>query len=243
DKTIHQLFEEQVERTPDHISVVGSGHPASSIQSTPSTKSSQLTHSELNKKSNQLAQLLIQKGVKKNQIIAIMTTRSIELLIGIMAILKTGCAYLPIEPDYPTERIEFMLHDSNVKLLLGTDSRLNPALQLTQLNLADAIDTAASIFPDASSPGPPSENQTLQPTSLAYTIYTSGSTGKPKGVLVEHYSVVNLVYSQMNQFGIENRDRVLQFSSICFDASVEQLFLTLLSGAALVLISKETLMD
>jgi amino acid adenylation domain-containing protein len=229
DKTLHQLFARQVEQTPDNISVTGAGGPG--------TGTPHLTYKELDEKSHQLAYLLRARGVKPDSIAAIMVERSINMMIAILGILKAGGAYLPIEPGYPPERLDYMLADSGTKVLVTTRG----------LSQKTAFEKDIVYFDDYQ--GLPSSTQhqltsRRQPAaSLAYVIYTSGSTGKPKGVLVEHAPVVNLVFSQKRQFKIDADDRILQFSSVCFDASVEQIFIALFSGAVLALIDESTLLD
>jgi len=215
EKAINELFEIQAEKTPDNIAIVG-----------PCVEEihglfQHITYRELNKKTNRLLSFLRQNGVSPDSIVGIMVERSIELIIGILGILKAGGAYLPIDSYYPQERIGYILKDSNAKILLAHDliieaTRFTQRSQIAQLT---------------------------QPHQLAYVIYTSGSTGNPKGVLVEHCSVVNLVYYQKTRFDISEDDRVLLFFSISFDASVEQIFITFLSGAILVLLGREILLD
>jgi amino acid adenylation domain-containing protein len=147
-----------------------------------------------------------------------MVERSIEMIIGILGILKAGGAYLPIDPGYPAERSDYMLKDSGAKILLT--------------NLPEGWSFHHSSFTIHHSPN-----------NLAYVIYTSGSTGRPKGVAIRHFSVVNLAFSQKRYFNIIKEDRILQFSSMCFDASVEQVFISLFTGSCLVLVDKDTLLD
>lgn len=219
-KTISQLFEEQVERANDRCSVIsGKLHT---------------TYGELNRRVNRFAQLLQEKGVGSSDIVAIMADRFSSTIMGILAVLKAGGAYLPIDPEYPQERIDFMLKDSNAQLLLTNGDASSELVEgLTIVHLAGAADciTTESTHP-----------LTHSATQLCYIIYTSGSTGRPKGVMVEHYSAVNLASCQQDVFSIKEQDRILQFSSLCFDASVEQILIALLSGAALVLVDKETLL-
>ncbi|MCP4146631.1 MAG: amino acid adenylation domain-containing protein, partial [bacterium] len=239
EKALHRLFEEQVERTPDRIALVG---PATGG----TTQETQLTYRRLKDESHRQAAALIWKGLEPGTIVGIMAERSIEVITGILGILTAGAAYMPMDPDYPQERIQYMLKDSGAKILLkGTDTppftKQPDGLEILDLSaikgtvkedMGDETKLAEQFAPgDQSTP------------LLSYIIYTSGSTGKPKGVMVEHPGVVNLAYYQKKRFKIKTDDRVLQFSSLCFDASVEQLFITLFSGAALVLAAKETLMD
>ncbi len=220
EKTIQQLFEEQVTKTPDNIAV--------------EYENTKLTYKELNTKANDVATILQNKGVEADSIVGIMIDRSLDMIVGIIAILKAGGAYLPIDPEYPKDRIEYMLSDSNTKILL-TQSNLtrNVEFEGETIIIEDILGNTECI----------NARKTNKATDLAYIIYTSGSTGKPKGVMIEHKSVINLAYSQISQFKVDEKDRILQFSTICFDASIEQIFIALLSGAALVLINKDTLLN
>ncbi|UCH93412.1 MAG: amino acid adenylation domain-containing protein, partial [Candidatus Aminicenantes bacterium] len=236
-KTIHELFQEQSYRKPDNTALV--------------SRDKKLSYKELNKKSNQLAEGLKERGVKADLIVGIMMEGSVEMIIGILGILKAGSAYLPIDREYPGERIKYMLTDSGAKILVTT-RELSKEIQFEKeiIYLSDAINRVPTshLLPFHSS-NPPSYHLHVQPwvnapaTSLAYVIYTSGSTGKPRGVLVEHSSVINLAFSQKKYFNIDENERILQFSSICFDASVEQIFIAFFSGSALVLILKDILLD
>ena len=221
DKMLHQLFEEQVEKTPRNTALVFG--------------EDSMIYSDLNVKANQLARRLREKGVKPDHIVGVMVQRSFEMIIGILGILKSGGAYMPIAPDYPKERIKFMLEDSETRIIL-TQSWLSDRIQFS----GDKIELDnLKIYQG------PAENLELvnSRNDLAYVIYTSGSTGKPKGVMVEHGSVVNLCSDQINRYKMDEYDRVLKVPSISFDASVEQMFVTLLSGAALYLLDKEILLD
>jgi amino acid adenylation domain-containing protein len=225
DKTLHRLFEEQTQKTPDNIALIFADQ--------------ELTYRELAKRADQLAYLLQTKKMQTNLIVGLMAERSIEMIVGILAILKFGGIYLPIDPDYPKERIAFMLSDSASKILVTTQDLSNEIKFEKEIIF---LTETTNIVP----PSLPQHLSLLVDTSaasLAYVIYTSGSTGKPKGVLVQHSSIVNLALSQKDQFNINEQERILQFSTICFDASVEQIFIALFSGAALVLIDKSTLLD
>ncbi|MCP4151024.1 MAG: AMP-binding protein, partial [bacterium] len=247
DKTIHQLFEEQVHRTPDHISLVGSGQSTSSTQSTQSTQSTssttstpstqapplqhpassiQLTYNELNKKSNRLAALLRTKGVEPDTFVAIMTGRSIEMIIGILGILKAGAAYLPVPHDYPEVRKQLMQKDSGFKILLTTTSLAEEAAFHNEIVTIDQ-----PVPPTATTTGYDKEQPA---TSLAYAIYTSGSTGKPKGTLTTHQNAVNVTLNP-TYVKINKKDRVLQLSNYAFDGSIFDIFGALLNGATLIM--------
>ncbi|MCP5049844.1 MAG: amino acid adenylation domain-containing protein, partial [bacterium] len=243
-KTLHECFEEQVGRTPDHIAVAGMVDRAKEIEAGNThhdniLSRSFVTYKELNKMSNRLADILLDKGVKPGIIVALMMDRSIELIACLLGILKSGGSYLPIEPDYPQERIDFMLWDSNAKIMLGDGRSSSLTGSIEFLELPQAVRDNSATLKERSN----SLSKAAGPGDIAYVIYTSGSTGKPKGVLIEHNSVVNLAFSQKKRFKINENDRILQVSSISFDASVEQIFIALFSGAALVLIDKETLLD
>jgi amino acid adenylation domain-containing protein/non-ribosomal peptide synthase protein (TIGR01720 family) len=227
DKLIHQLFAEWVEKTPDAIAVV--------------FENQQLTYSQLNERANQLANHLQNLGVKPDTLIGICVERSPEMIIGLLAILKAGGAYLPLDPNYPTERLTFILTDSQ------------PPILLTQQHLTDKLPPhqAITICLDAESSPPPlcasaslreKTPTELHHNNLAYIIYTSGSTGKPKGVMVPHTGLTNLAQAQIKTFNIQTSSRVLQFASFSFDASISEIIMTLGAGARLYLATKESLL-
>ncbi|MHA6530945.1 amino acid adenylation domain-containing protein, partial [Paenibacillus sp. BAC0078] len=176
DQTIHALFEQQAERTPEALAVVFDAE--------------RLTYGELNAKANQLVQDLRTRGVRADRIVGIMAERSVEKIVGILAILKAGGAYLPIDPTYPAERIVYMLEDSGADLLLVYgEAEVPQEYEGTVLNLADASLYAGDTANLTAASGP---------NDLAYVIYTSGSTGKPKGAMVEHRNVVRLLFNDRN---------------------------------------------
>lgn len=221
DKTIHQLFEEQVKRTPDNIAIV--------------FKDRQMTYKELNTKADRLASTLRKKGVGKDNIVAIMAERSLEMIIGIIAILKAGGAYLPIEPEYPRERIMFMLSDSGARLLL------------TQKHLCTDLPFAGDIVlvdEEASYETEGCCQETFgSPRDLAYVIYTSGTTGRPKGAMIEHRNVVRLMFNDKMQFDFNEKDVWTMFHSYCFDFSVWEMYGALLYGGKLIVIPGLTAKD
>ncbi|MCG8366698.1 MAG: amino acid adenylation domain-containing protein, partial [Pseudanabaenales cyanobacterium] len=223
DKCIHQLFEEQVERTPDAIAAV--------------FEQQQLTYQELNAKANQVAHYLQSLGARPEDLVGICAERSLEMVVGLLAILKAGDAYVPLDPSYPQERLQFMLSDAQVSVLL-TQERLLSVLPQSDAQVvcldrdwAAIAQTSAENFPC----GATAEN-------LAYVIYTSGSTGRPKGVLIEHRGLCNLASAQKELFEVGSDSRVLQFASLSFDASVWEIFMALTSGATLVLAPATALM-
>lgn len=212
---IHQLFEAQVAHTPDAIALTFG--------------QDQITYEALNQRANQLARTLQQLGVGAEVLVGICADRSIEMVVGLLAILKAGGAYVPLDPKYPSDRLAFMLEDSQAKVLL-TQSHLVHALP-HQLVKVVCLDDAESFANQSS------ENllSHVQPDHLAYVIYTSGSTGKPKGVAIEHRSPVALIHWAHTVFTPDELSVVLAATSICFDLSVFELFVTLSSGGKVVL--------
>ncbi len=219
DKTIHQLFEEQVERTPDNIAVV--------------YEDRSLTYRELNEKANQLARVLRGKGVSTDNIVGIMVERSLEMIVGIIGILKVGCAYLPIDPEYPQGRIEYMLQDSGARILL-TQSALSNRIVLNQEVFILILDDNMLYTGDNTN-----LDKVNKSNDLAYIIYTSGSTGKPKGVMIEHRNVYNSIYSRMREYELGHKDNVLQLFSFAFDGFVTSFFTPILSGSRVILMKDE----
>jgi amino acid adenylation domain-containing protein len=223
DKTIQRLFAEQVECTPDHLALVGKDEGGKGRRVEDKKEEMQLSYRKLNEQSDQLAHLLKEKGVEIGTIVGIMVERSIKMIIGIFAILKAGGAYLPIDPDYPEDRIDFMLKDSGAKILLTAQNI--PGFYSPQ---AFKIRSKGVSFyvPPSSAPI----------TSLAYVIYTSGSTGRPKGVMVEHHSVVNRLKWMQKRYPLGPTDVILQKTPITFDVSVWELFWWSWEGAVLCLL-------
>lgn len=190
-----------------------------------------LTFRELDQRSTQLANYLKTVGVKPEQLIPICIERRPAMIVGILGILKAGAAYVPIDQEYPLERIRFILEDTQATIALSSSmSRAKissqQGLQIIEIDSDwDLIGKQDEVL----------NTDDITPDQLAYIIYTSGSTGLPKGVMVEHVSVVNLINAQTTYFNITADERILQFSNYCFDASVEQIFLALFNGATLVL--------
>ncbi|MEH2077944.1 MAG: amino acid adenylation domain-containing protein [Nostoc sp.] len=218
-KCIAQLFEEQVERTPDAVAV--------------SFQSQQLTYQQLNCQANQLAHHLQKLGVKPEVPVGICVERSLLMVVGLLAILKAGGAYVPLDPRSPQERLSYILSDSQVSVLLTDSSIVLSRQSLTVVNL-DTSDFCQNS----------QENLVSQvtPENLAYVIYTSGSTGKPKGVAMSHCSLANLLHWQINESAFSS-GKTLQFASISFDVSFQEIFSTWCSGGTLVLISEEVQKD
>lgn len=196
-----------------------------------------ITNGELLSKSNQLASLLIKKGIQKGDIVGVALDRSIEMVITLLAVLKSGAAYVPLDPDYPHDRINYMLQDSGAKLLVVNQKyKGNFSSDAEELLLEDALkelNYSSTEEPDIAING----------TDLAYVLYTSGSTGKPKGVQIEHHNIINLLNSIQKWPGISPDDRMLAISTISFDIAGLELFLPLISGAEMVLADTKTAKD
>jgi amino acid adenylation domain-containing protein len=221
-KTLHQLFEEQVERTPDNIAAIDTGE----------WTMSHLTYGELEKKSNRLAGVLIKKGVTLNSIVGLMVGPSTEMVIGILGILKAGGAYLPIDPDYPIERKLYMLKESSTVILVSEGSEAVEEVEVVEL---DKIKKESEYLPTHPLP--------YSATQLCYVIYTSGTTGRPKGVLVEHKGVINYIYWRLRTYGFSGNDVTLQLLSYTFDGFVANFYPPLLSGGKLILVPASKRME
>lgn len=238
-KTVHQIFEEQVERTPDHIAIV--------------YEDVKLTYKELNERSNQLAHYLINHyQIKADDLIVLCLDHNEQMMISIMAVWKAGGAYVPMDPSYPNERLGYILQDTRAKIAITTQAYGNrlKKIVLERKNLnrlpseADWFQTQVFEIEDLKE----KKEYSLQPihnpnastrsTDLAYVIYTSGTTGQPKGVMIEHKNVLNLNTSlfQKYDFGEDLHGHViLQSSNYVFDSSVEDIVLSLLNGFKLVM--------
>lgn len=212
--TIHQLFEKQVRKTPNSTALL--------------FEDKTFTYDELNKKSNQLARVLRERGVKPDSIVGIMVYRSFEMIVGIMAILKAGGAYLPLDPEYPEERRAYMLENAKVEIIL------------TQKNLSDRSNGNFEkiVLEDPELYTGDSSDLVIinSPKDLAYVIYTSGSTGMPKGVMIEHYSVINRLNWMQKKYPLKESDIILQKTPYTFDVSVWELFWWSFNGGKLAML-------
>ncbi|RPH89909.1 MAG: non-ribosomal peptide synthetase, partial [Chroococcales cyanobacterium metabat2.561] len=222
DLCIHQLFEAWVEQTPDAIALIFKGE--------------QLTYRELNSKANQLANYLQTLGVKPETLVGICIEPFLEMIVGILGILKAAGAYFAIDPTDSSERIAYMLDDSKLAVLL-TQEKLVASLPQHQAQVI-CLD---SDWKEISTESKSSPITSLTPENLAYVIYTSGSTGKPKGVLVAHRGLCNLSQAQIKLFNVQPDSCVLQFASISFDASIWEIVMALCAGARLYLGTREEL--
>jgi amino acid adenylation domain-containing protein len=233
DKTIVEIFEQQVTKNPHNLALVFESSPREN-----SNGLKTLTYEQLNQKANQLAHYLIQNyQIKPDTLIGICVDRSLEMIIGVLGILKAGAAYVPIDPNYPQERIELMLKDSGTSVLL-TQSFLLDKLPLPKLK-HQIICLDRESFSSTLTDNP---NLQSTPDNLAYIIYTSGSTGQPKGVMIEHRGLVNLTLAIDKALQIKPQSRLLQFASFSFDASIWEIATALAAGACLYLAKQETLL-
>jgi amino acid adenylation domain-containing protein len=230
DKTLARLFAEQVVKGPDTIAIIdlwsGSGHPPYYV-----------TYGELSRDVNRLAHLLKEKEVKPDTIVALLVRQPLRLITGILATITAGGAYLPISPDFPRERMQLLLNDSNAAVLLKTshlEAPIPPGGSSQVLDI-DGLNLPGEPVIPGNPPG-------LTPGSLAYVLYTSGSTGGPKGVMVSHRNVVRLV-KNTNYMEFSGNTRLLQNGSPVFDALTFELWGTLLNGGQLILADKECILD
>ena len=212
DKTITQLFEEQVEKTPDNIAVV--------------FEDQKLTYRELNQRANSLASYLRSQKIGRNDIVGIMVNRSLEMIISILAVLKSGACYIPIDPEYPQDRIEYMLNNSNAKLLL------------TFKRLKNKVTFDNKLFVELDNELYNSNKDNLininEPDDLAYIIYTSGSTGKPKGVMLKHSNINNFIQGMCNVVDFNSEKTIVSVTTISFDIFVLESLLPLQRGLKIV---------
>jgi amino acid adenylation domain-containing protein len=223
DKCFHQLFEEHAARTPDAAAL--------------SFEDVRLTYAELNARANQLARHLRRAGVGPESLVGISLPRSAELVVALLGVLKAGGAYVPLDVEYPAERVAYMANDARVSVLL-TRSGLLKEIPKTEARVICLDDEWEQIALENGENPPPLNT----PEHPAYVIYTSGSTGLPKGVVVRHGGLSNLADAQKAAFGLEPENRVLQFSSLNFDASIFEIAMALRNGAALYLAPQETLL-
>ncbi len=222
DRTVHQLFEQWAEKQPDQTALVFAGET--------------MSYAELNTRANQLAHYLRKKGLGPDDIVGISLPRSLDVPVAVLAILKAGGAFLPIDPTYPQERIAYMIEDSGIATLI-THKSVAGQFDREGLEVL-ALDSEKKKFNQEAEENPPCNTI---PENLAYVIYTSGSTGRPKGTMLQHQGLCNLSQAQQKAFSIQPRSRILQFAPMSFDASVWETVMGLLNGAALVLSDQESL--
>ena len=219
---IHRLFEAQVEKTPDAVAV--------------KFEAQQLTYHELNSRANQLARYLVSLGAGVDVLVAVCLERSLDLVIALLAVMKTGAAYLPLDPSHPAERRKLILQDSGAKILM-TDQAVSQ----------DVLGTGACtvvLFKDVSTSGESANLPSVaRPNDLVYVIYTSGSTGRPNGVEVEHGNLANLLLTMRERPGLSRQDVLLAVTTMTFDIAGLELWLPLTVGASVIIASRDQAMD
>lgn len=223
DRCAHELLVAQANNISEKVAIVYDGQ--------------HLTYSELHRRANQLAHHLIAAGVKLEGHVALCLDRSLEMIVGILGVLKAGGVCAPMDPGYPPGRLEYMLNDSKATILI-TQQRFLERLPVTTAQII-CLDRDWERVGEWSAGEPEGE---VTAENLAYLIYTSGSTGRPKGVMVGHKGICNLVEAQIEAFGVGPQSRVLQFASLGFDASVSEIFSALAAGGSLHLCARESLM-
>ncbi|MCP4215593.1 MAG: amino acid adenylation domain-containing protein, partial [bacterium] len=216
-QTIHELFREQARQNAGHTALI--------------YKDEKTTYRELNEKTNQLARTLVKHGVKTGDIVGIMAERSVEMIVAMLGVLKAGGAYLPLDPGYPAERLDFMIRNSNTGLILTQSNlreNLQPGPHVLYLDHEELYNGEATDLGEHGNPH-----------GRAYIIFTSGSTGMPKGTSVAHRSIANTLRWRSDYYAFDQKEVVLQIPSFSFDSSVEDIFTPFVSGSTLVLIPQE----
>jgi amino acid adenylation domain-containing protein len=221
---IHYLFEEQVKKTPDKTAVI--------------FENEKLSYHELNARANRVAHFLTKQGVKPGTLVGLCLNRSLNMIVGLLGILKAGGTYIPLDPSYPADRLSYMLQDSKLSLLL-TGTHLYGFAEGIPVKIVnmDTLDEKIS--------GDNMENPEIEISSanLAYIIYTSGSTGKPKGVQISHKALINFIVSMQREPGLSEADRLLSVTTLSFDIAGLEMYLPLVAGACLIIAGRETVYD
>lgn len=220
DKTIQYFIEKQVKKNPDKIAVIANGKS--------------ITYKELNEKANSLANYLRSAGVKPNSFVGILQKRSIEMMVSLLAVLKSGAAYLPLDFNYPKDRISYMLENSETKIVL-TSEELSPIISESSVNVINVDLNDKSLFANSI------ENleNINKSTDIAYIIYTSGSTGKPKGVKLKHKNINNFILGMSNKINFSKDKTIVSVTTICFDIFVLESWLPLQRGMTIVLANEQ----
>lgn len=212
DHLVHDMIREQVEKIPDAIALICGGE--------------KLTYRELDDRSSALANILHQKGVHARDKVGIVLPRSPELIVGLLAIMKAGAVYVPADPIYPTERIDYMFGNSEITCVISQNDMELPSgyirYDIHELEKEEAVEQTI-------------EEETITPDDLIYILYTSGSTGKPKGVMIKHGAVSNLIHSMRDMIPYEDRSYILSTTTVCFDIAVTEFWRTLSFGGVIVL--------
>lgn len=216
DVTLMELFEEQVQKNPNNIALIFGEQ--------------KVTYQELNEKANSLAYTIRRLGIGRNDSVALLVDRSIEMIVGLLGVLKSGAAYLPILKSYPLERIRYILEDSKAKLMLTDDEKVYetyPQMKVLNLNDKAIYDTCKSNL-----------TRVCHMEDLAYIIYTSGTTGKPKGVMIEHRNISNTIQWRVKEYNSNNQHVILQLFSYVFDGFVTSFFTPIVSGGKVILLNE-----
>jgi non-ribosomal peptide synthetase-like protein len=213
---LHSYFEKQCDQHPDKICLICDGHTA--------------TYKMIDESANQLANWLVAGGIKSEDTIGVLVDRSLDFYIAMLAVLKAGAAYVPIDPTYPSERIEYIIENSKMRLLLTSktyfQSKILPAEKIIEIErIKPLLETQSKKRPQLAD---------ISPDNLCYVIYTSGTTGRPKGVAITHQAVCNYVKSALDIYGITSNERVYQGFSMSFDASIEEIWLAFAAGGTLI---------
>ncbi|MDQ3287358.1 MAG: amino acid adenylation domain-containing protein, partial [Pseudomonadota bacterium] len=219
DRLIHELFEQWAQRSPEAVAVVRGEQ--------------RLTYGELEDRANALAGVLQESGAVPGGLVGILMSPSLEMVIAMLAILKVGAAYVPLDPSYPHERLQHMLSDASVEQLLVGGGNASLPASLRDASSLKILEVDASAPVDRSRDGSSRVQVSISADSSAYAIYTSGSTGRPKGVLLHHGGLVNHILSQRELFAVGTDSRVMQYASLSFDVATCEIFLALCSGAQL----------
>lgn len=222
-KTLHRLFEEQTLRTPGNTALQQDG--------------AVMSYETLNRKANRLAHLLLEKGVRQGDNVGLLTDRGFDMIAGMYGILKTGAAYVPIDPVYPAERQQYIIDNSGITLLVADNLYDIEQTLSGKCHIVRVDNNLLTGYPDTN----PALD--IPATALAYVIYTSGSTGRPKGVMIQHHAAVNLVEWVNETFSIHETDRLLFITSMCFDLSVYDIFGMLAAGGAVVIAKQDEVKD
>ena len=226
-KTIVELFEEQAAKTPGSTAVV--------------FEDEQLNYQQLNEKASQLAHYLKSKGVKEETLVPICIERSLEMIVGILGILKAGGAYVPIDPEYPQERISYMLEDTGANIIITSKESRSTLQALPGVEVLELDNDWSTVIGQL--PTTNYQLSALNPNHLAYVIYTSGSTGKPKGVMIEHSSVVNLLKSIAEKVDFTSNSGFLSVTTFSFDICYLEFFMPLIHGGRLIVIPRVVAVD
>lgn len=221
---VHELFERQAQTNPSRVAVAFEGQ--------------KLTYGELNCRANQVARYLRERGVGPDVLVGLCVERSVDMVVGLLAILKAGGAYVPLDPAYPKDRVAYIMEDANSPVLI-TERRLLGALPEQQAEIVLIGEDWARIGQEESS----NLGHVVESSNLAYVIYTSGSTGKPKGVQLEHRSVVNFLCSMQAEPGLEPSDVIAAVTTLCFDIAGLEIYLPLITGASVVIVSRDDASD